>query len=258
MLQTRRVNINGKAVRMLCGGTGKPMMFLHGWSTNPPAHHESLELLAKNFTIYVPFLYDFRFRNLADMARGVEALIRQLGLKNVILAGTSFGALVAAVIAESNNKNGSIVGNRYNELSISRLILVNPAGVPNVASVVDMFFDSLKSFTLLLLTGKLRTIRHRAASGLSFHLSFIWNSGFRDLSKEVTKKVHACHLFSNIKIRTSIIWSDNDVTFPYAHAEVLHKMIKNSTVKIVKGDHAWHYHNPELFAKTIMEACNSA
>ncbi len=241
LLQTKRLTINGKTVRMLQGGSGKPVVFLHGWSTNPISHRESLELLANKFTIYAPFLFDLKFSKLSEMAEGVSDLIRMLKLKNSILAGTSFGGLIAALVAASGNHDDS------------RLLLINPAGLLREASDLQMSLDSIKSYFCLLFRCKFRAIIRVWLSGANFRLSF-WKRGIRTLAKELRAKVHVCYVFKRIKAKTAIIWSNNDNIFPVSQAATLNALIKNSALVLVKGDHAWYYLEPRLFAQKVEEA----
>lgn len=243
-METKTIAINGNKVRYFCGGKGKPLVFLHGWSTNPLSHKPLLEKIAEHFTVYAPFLFDLSFEDIESMAKSLAEFIYELGLKEVILAGTSFGALIACMAAYLQPK------------LVSRLLLINAAGVPSEASRLEMAFDALNSYFILLLQRKLRVILYRWQSGINFHLSF-WRHRMRVLAKQLKSKTHICYIFHRLKVKTVIIWSTRDVTFPLLHAYSLKKMIPNSKLVVVEGTHAWHYHDPDLFAKTIVAACNS-
>lgn len=108
-METKTVAINGSKVRYLYGGKGKPLLFLHGWPTAPPAYKESLEILAESFTVYAPYLFDMNCSSVKETAESVKALIRQLGVKAASVVGISFGGAAAAAIgrdakAVSNNR----------------------------------------------------------------------------------------------------------------------------------------------------------
>ena len=93
-LETRHITLEGKKVRYMHGGTGKPLVFLHRWPTNPLSYKHALTLLAHRFTVYAPFMFDMNCRNISVIAASVKSFAKQLGLQKVALVGTSFGALV--------------------------------------------------------------------------------------------------------------------------------------------------------------------
>ncbi len=243
-LETRTIVVNGNKTRYLVGGSGKPLVFLHGWSTNPFSHKPSLEKIAQKFTVYSPFLFELNFEDVESMARSLVDFMQELGLTEVILAGTSFGALIACLVACWYPK------------MVSRLLLINAAGVPSEASRLEMAFDALDSYVILMFQRKLRVMLYRWLSGIFFHLSF-WRHRMRALAGQLKPKTHICYIYQELKVKTVIIWSTRDVTFPLYHAYSLKKMIPNSKLIVAEGTHAWHYHDPELFAKTIAAACDS-
>ena len=243
-LKKKYAVVRGSKVRYLHGGSGKPLLFLHGWSTNPLSHIHSLEIIAESFTVYAPFIFDMKIKNVQDMAESMNEFIKTVGIQETAIAGTSFGALIAGLAAYLQPNK------------VSRLLLINAVGVPIEVSPLKMSMDAIKSYAGLLLKLRLKVIWHRFVSGIHFHISFL-KKGMRDLAKELKYKTHYCHVFSALKVKTIIIWSSKDIMFPVSMAHSLKSLIANSELIIKDGNHAWHYHEPELFAQTIVAACNS-
>src|SRR3989338_2081156 len=243
-LTKKHVILGGAKVRYLQGGTGKPLVFLHGWSTNPLSHTPSLEILGRSFTVYAPFLFDTKFNNVKDIATSMTEFIEKIGIQKTTLSGTSFGALIAGLVAYKQPKK------------VSRLLLINALGMPIETSALKMSQDSLKSYIKLLLELKLKVAWHRCMSGIYFHLAFL-KRGMRDLVNEMKQKTHFCYIFHGLKVKTVLIWINKDVLFPLSKAHSLKQLIANSELIVRDGNHAWHYHSPELFAKTIIAACSS-
>ncbi|MBI2144366.1 alpha/beta hydrolase [Candidatus Woesearchaeota archaeon] len=239
-LETRTTLVNGSKVRCLHGGKGKPLLFLHGWPSQPPAYMEALELLAESFTVYAPYMFDLKCGSVKETAEGVKALIRQLGVKAPAVVGNSFGGAVVAAIGQ-------------NAKAVSQLILIGPGGVPRKASLVKMLTNLMRSSVQLIVQGHRQTAFYRWASMFSF-LASLCRHHTRQLFREIraSTKTHCCWLFQGIKAKTAIIWCSKDDVFPVSAAAVLNKMIRNSTLTIVDEDHYWPFHKPGEFAETIL------
>ena len=234
--------VKGKAIRLLQGGSGKPMLFLHGWPTTPPAYKCALELLAKRFTVYAPYMFDTKCKNVHCIADCLKAMLKGLGLGKVVVVGTSFGGAVAGLLAQDNKL-------------VSHVVLVNPAGVPRHASFAKMFANLLKSSAFMLAHGRVEHLFHRFSAAFSFFAS-LRHREMRKLFKEIksSTKTHGCYLFQNITAKTTLVWCTKDFTFPLSNAHILHTMIKHSKLLIVEGDHYWPFHKPKHFAETVISA----
>jgi pimeloyl-ACP methyl ester carboxylesterase len=105
MPQRRTVEIGGAAIRVLVGGSGPPLVYLHSLGADVEwldAH----ERLASRFTVYLPAHPGFadstgveRIGDVLDLALHYVDLLDVLGLPPVPLLGTSIGGWVAAEIA---------------------------------------------------------------------------------------------------------------------------------------------------------------
>lgn len=241
-METKTIAINGNKVRYFHGGTGKPLLFLHGWPTNPLSYKHALTLLAHSFTVYAPFMFDMKCRNIPEIAASVKILMKELGLRKVAVVGISFGGLVGSALAQDKKL-------------VPELVLINTAGVPRQASFAKMFVNLLKSSSFMLLQGNVEHIIHRFSASLKF-FSSLRQPEIRELFRQIkaSSRTHACYIFQKISVPTTIIWCTKDDVFPVSNAAVLNKMIKRSKVVIVKADHYWPYHRPEHFAKTIFSA----
>ena len=107
-------------------GSGTPLLFLHpGYPLGRPAEDEpALIQLSKSFRVIAPTHPGFGkadapewMKNIDDLAYLYLDLLKVLGLKDVVLAGSSFGGWIAAEIAVKSTAR------------LSRLVLANPVGV---------------------------------------------------------------------------------------------------------------------------------
>ncbi len=125
MTEVRRTmeRIAGCDVSLTRGGTGEPLLFLHG-ARGAGYWLPFMEDLAKNFTLYVPEHPGFGksetpawLDNVGDLAYFYLDFIENLGLDHVHLAGSSLGGWIAAEIAVRNQQ------------SLATLTLVAAAGL---------------------------------------------------------------------------------------------------------------------------------
>ena len=146
-METKTIAINGNKVRYFHGGTGKPLLFLHGWPTNPQTYRHGLELLADSFTVYAPFMFDMNCSSTREIAEGVRKFCRALNIKAAAVAGISFGGGVAALLS-------------HDKKLVSKLVLINTAGVPRQASFARMLVNLIRSSLLMLASGKARPLEN--------------------------------------------------------------------------------------------------
>ena len=125
LLEESFISVNGCRIRYLTAGTGPALVFIHGllgyafsWRLNLPA-------LAQKFTVYAPDLPGVGFSErtahpkagLAPLAQDVLAFLKELGISNASLVGSSHGGAIAIMVAARAAEEG---------LSIPRLVLVSP------------------------------------------------------------------------------------------------------------------------------------
>lgn len=239
-METKTVAINGSKVRYLYGGTGKPLLFLHGWPSNPLSYKQALTLLAQSFTVYAPFMFDANCSSVSEIAEAVRRFCHELNIRAAAVAGVSFGGAVAAMLSPDKKL-------------VSRLVLINPAGVPREASFAKMLVNLLKSSTGMLLKGEAGHFLSRYMSALNF-FALLKSVGRRRLFAEIkaSTKTHICYIFQRIPVKTAIIWCSRDDVFPVSAAAVLNRMIRKSKLTIVEGDHYWPFHEPGQFAETVL------
>ncbi|WP_219836597.1 alpha/beta fold hydrolase [Paenibacillus sp. R14(2021)] len=98
--------VNGVTLHYVEGGKGEPLFLLPGWPENWYAFHKIMPELAKNYHVYV---VDYRGMGTSSkpqtgydkktMAADIHALVKQLGYKQVNMAGHDIGAQVAYAYA---------------------------------------------------------------------------------------------------------------------------------------------------------------
>lgn len=122
-METKTVETRHAAVRYLEGGSGAPLLFLHGAGGMTP-EDPLLAALAAHHHVYAPYLPGYGetedcpdLRDMLDYTLLGWDLVAALGLKDPILVGHSMGGMIAAEMA-------AIAPN-----DVSRLALICPAGL---------------------------------------------------------------------------------------------------------------------------------
>jgi pimeloyl-ACP methyl ester carboxylesterase len=117
------VEVDGCKVHLRRGGKGEPLLFLHG-ASGAPVVMPFMEKLAQRFDVLVPEHPGYGksdepewLENIHDVAYFYLDFIKELGLKNLTLVGSSMGGWIAMEIAVRDTSR------------LKSLVLVSPAGI---------------------------------------------------------------------------------------------------------------------------------
>src|ERR1700761_3186947 len=133
-LELKTVKSHYVPVRYLEGGSGAPLVFLHG-AGGALATDPFLNKLAEKYHVYAPLLPGYgdseecpEIRDILDFTLHSWDVVEALGLKDPILVGHSMGGMIAGEMAAIAPHD------------VSRLCLIAPAGLwDDDHPVVDMF-----------------------------------------------------------------------------------------------------------------------
>ncbi len=110
-------------VRYIEGGSGEPLVFLHG-AGGAAVTDPFLEKLAAKYHVYAPLLPGYgdseecsEIRDMLDFTLHSWDVVEALGLKDPILVGHSMGGMIAAELAAVSNT------------TVEQLALTCPAGL---------------------------------------------------------------------------------------------------------------------------------
>jgi len=120
---SRELSVRGTPVRLLTGGAGDPLLFLHG-AGGAGRWLPFQEALARRFTVHFPSHPGHGgspaaewIEHVSDLAFHYLDLLDTLGLERVHLVGASFGGWIAAEIAVMASAR------------LSSLVLIDPVGI---------------------------------------------------------------------------------------------------------------------------------
>lgn len=246
-----KIIVQNIATEYLDEGTGKVILFLHGWQDNLHTFDSLASFLSPTNRIVRLDLPGFGESempkenwDLNDYVQFLASFIQKLNLSVETLVGHSFGGRVA------------IKGTATKNLQAHKIILISSAGVARNRtfrnSILKVFAKIAGWITwmppLVFWREKLRQKIYRLIG------SDYPNAG---TLKEVFLKIISEDLSASaekITTPTLLIWGANDAETPLSDGKRLSKLIHHSKLKIISGaGHFIHKEKPQEVAKLIQE-----
>src|SRR5262249_7341167 len=131
------VNVGGAQIRLLKGGSGAPLLVLHG-TEGSLGWRRYTQALAEHFTVYLPSHPGFDgsqrpvwLNSLFDLACFYTWFQETQGLEDICVIGFALGGWLAAEMAATTRH------------AFSKMLLVDAAGIkPQVGEITDLFILS--------------------------------------------------------------------------------------------------------------------
>jgi pimeloyl-ACP methyl ester carboxylesterase len=220
------MNINGVRIHFLRKGSGKPILFVHGWGGTL---NSLIELSSHFDDTHESILLDlpgFGKSGLPDPNGGcfdyadiLTQFINKLKLKNIIYFGHSFGGSLGIILSATQ------------PALVSNLILCNSAykrtdKKSNTASLLKRLIYSIP------VINSLGPILRRLGYALFFRSSDLFKypkleSNFKKIMSE-----DLTYLLAKIKTKTLILWGKEDTQTPIPLAYELKEKIQNSQLTV--------------------------
>lgn len=253
------IEVGGARIRVLRGGSGTPLVWLHsvegdlGWRR---VHRE----LAGQATVYVPTLPGYAgsdrpdwLETVADVARYLLWLLDALGLEKVSLAGHGLGGWIAAELAVMCPH------------VLDRLILIDAAGVrPERGEIADIFLlgleetrkqawhDPGQSAEYAELYDRELSAEERDAQIQNQEMSvrLAWKPYMFDPSLP--------HLLPRSRVPTLVVWGREDRIVPLECGEIYQRAIPKARLDVIdRCGHLPHLERPDEVARLIAEFLRS-
>ena len=250
-----RITVGQTQVELFSGGSGPPLLFLHGAGGNGgwmPYH----EALAQSHTVYVPSQPGFNgtqrpgwLRTITDLAHFNIELAHRLGLDRYTLMGSSMGGWVAAEMAAmcQHDLKGLIlvdaVGIRPKNGEITEIFMVSAQTRQNLrfhdaSQVPD--YDELYAREL---TPEEATMAH---SNQEMASRLCWNPYMHNPSLP--------YYLEKVATPTLIVWGREDAIVPLDCGELYQRALPNATLRVI--DHCGHspaLEKPQEFLSAVRE-----
>jgi pimeloyl-ACP methyl ester carboxylesterase len=252
------VEVRGTKIRMMRGGTGPKLLYLHG-AGGAGVWLPFFEDLAKNFTLLVPTHPGFagsegyeNIDSIHDLVFHYIDLMNDLGLERPAIAGASLGGWLAAELAVHHPER------------VGKLVLIDACGLHvEGTQIADFFAPSPPELRALVFEdpdselAKTATPDAPSAEQLDAILRarqatarIGWNPFMYD--PKLRSRLY------RIKTACLIIWGEHDRLVPIEHAKAYHQGIAGSRlVTIEDSGHIPIIEKPARTAQVIREFLRS-
>jgi pimeloyl-ACP methyl ester carboxylesterase len=257
VLQQSEITVGGCKIGLRRGGSGEPLLFLHG--AQGLAHHEpGLEALAAQFDVIAPDHPGFgrsdvaeAVDDIADLALFYLDLLDALKLQRVHLVGQCLGGWLALEIAIRNTAR------------IKSLVLLNAAGL-RVKGVprADMFACSEDDLLKLLFAGDggaewLRSWRANPDSEDIYDRNRAAAARYSWSPRLCNPKLD--HWLHRVDVPTHVVWGERNRVIPPAYGAALKDLIPRASIATLPDcAHLAHLEQPQAFAGEVSQFIRSA
>lgn len=251
----RTVTVAGKVAHYGSGGSGSPVIFLHGWGLAGRTYTRALEaLVAAGHRVYAPAMPGFggtaalsdRELSFSGYARWVEQFAEAMGIRGpVTLVGHSFGGGVATRVARDLPR------------LVERLVLVNAVGGAAWTEHKAMHQRPLWDWAWHLrsdlepgphLARLLPAMVRDVVSNALRDPVGLWRAGqlarTADLTFDLTVLKHR-------SLPVVLVWSEGDTVMPIHALHALRAAAGHAECITVPGKHSWLIGDPQRFADVI-------
>lgn len=211
------------------GGTGSPVVLLHGWGGEANSFKPIFDWLSRSYQVYALDLPGFGLSEIpstawdaSDYAKFLSAFFQKLNIGRAHLIGHSYGGRISIVMAAEEPEK------------VDKLILVDSAGIipPRTA----------KYYTRVSIAKIGRLIRCCGTLGNRLADSIAQRVGSKDyqeagpmratMVKSVNQNLRP--LLPNIQASTLLIWGENDTDTPVSFGKIMEKEIPDARLVILK------------------------
>jgi pimeloyl-ACP methyl ester carboxylesterase len=242
-------------VQYLEGGSGQPLVFLHG-AGGMTSDDPFLAKLAERFHVHAPFLPGYgesqecpELRDMLDFTLHTWDVVEALGLKDPILVGHSMGGMIASEMAAIAPHD------------VSRLALICPAGLWLDDHPIPDFFSTLPFEMPALLfhdaaAGAQMMTAGRDVSDPNFLQTYLVSNA-RQLGMAgrilfpIPERGLAGRLY-RVKAKTILVWGDSDKLIPPVYAQEFKRKIAGAQlVSIPEAGHMVIFEKSDQVADAI-------
>jgi pimeloyl-ACP methyl ester carboxylesterase len=255
MAESRRLIVGDTPVDLLTGGSGPPLLFLHG-AGGAGRWLDFQERLAERFTVYFPShpghggapAADW-IEHISDLAFHYLDLLDTLRLARAHLVGASFGGWIAAEIA-------TMASHR-----LDSLVLIDPVGIKVEGWIYPFLFG-------MELPQLVATVFHNPDAALALAPKDQGVDTIAELYRERAALARVAwnpYLYNPLLKRrlaritapTLLCWGEHDRVAPLRCASVWAGQIPGARLQVFgRSGHAPHLEEPEAVAAAVIDFCN--
>jgi pimeloyl-ACP methyl ester carboxylesterase/predicted amino acid-binding ACT domain protein len=245
-LQWQRTTVDGRPAEYGAGGSGPPVIFLHGWGVGSHAYQRAMKrLISRGCRVYAPSLPSFgatadlpwRASSLDDYGRWVVSFMEAAGITGpAMVIGHSFGGGVAIKLAKLRPD------------LVSYLVLLNAVGGVGsrplwswVGGFLRELWPAPQAFGTVYLVG--------SGVGLNLVRNPIGVLRTAQLARTAELRTEAAEVRA-LGVPVLVLTSEGDTVIPRAAFETLCAAI-GSEGRVVSGKHSWLLADPDSFSAAL-------
>ena len=248
---TSAVTVRGCRIRLMRGGSGDPLVYLHGASG--ASWLPILQTLTKHFDVIAPEHPGFGesdtpdwLDNIHDLAYFYLDLFEELKLDGVHLVGNSFGGWIAAEIAvRSTQRLASLTLCDAAGLYVRGVAQLDTFLASDEQRLHDFFYDQKKAKEMIarVLSPDMEDVALKNRTTMA---KISWQPRSHD--------PHLAKWLHRIGVPTLLVWGDTDRLFPTEHAQAWQAAIPGAKlVTIPKCGHVPQIEQPDAFNAALEE-----
>ena len=244
------VEIDGCRTNLRRGGSGEPLLFLHG-ASGAPAIMPFMERLAQRFDVLVPEHPGYGLSdepewldNIHDAAYFYLDFLKHLKLQGVTLVGSSMGGWMAMEMAVRDTSR------------IKALVLVSPAGItaPGVQPA-DIFLMPQEEVVRRLFYNQKLAEQRLAEPVTPEAIDISLKNRHTTARLAWEPRLHDPHLpkwLHRIDVPVKIVWGREDRILPVAFLDQYKRLLPQAEVHILENaGHLPHAEKPDQFVDIV-------
>jgi pimeloyl-ACP methyl ester carboxylesterase len=244
------IEVDGCRIRLRRGGSGPPLVFLHG-ASGAPVILPFMEKLAERFDVLVPEHPGYGqsdepqwLENIHDVAYFYLDFLKQLSLREVTLVGNSMGGWMAMEIAVRDTSR------------LKAVVLVSPAGIsaPGVQPA-DIFLMPDEQLVRSLFHDQKLAQARLAAPVTPEAVDIALKNKHTTARLAWEPRLHDPFLpkwLHRIDVPVKIIWGREDRILPVQFLEQFRKLMPQAEVHVIEGaGHLPHAEKADEFVAIV-------
>ncbi|MBM3942470.1 MAG: alpha/beta hydrolase [SAR202 cluster bacterium] len=249
------ISVGGAKLNLLKGGSGEPLLLLHGAGGNP-GWIKYVQALADHYTVYFPSHPGFGaserpewLHTMPDLACFYTWLLEEQGLEGIRTIGFSMGGWLAAEMA---------VACRH---AFSKMMLVDAVGIkPEKGEIADIFIITPAQVTQLLFHDPQQAPEYQQLYGRTLTAE---EQAVAERNREMAVRLgwkpymhnpRLPGLLARVRAPTCIVWGRQDKLAPAECGELYHQAIPGSKLVFINNcGHAPQVEKPQEFVRVALD-----
>jgi pimeloyl-ACP methyl ester carboxylesterase len=261
------IELDGLSTHYIEKGAGEPVILLHGFFFDTYMWNKNIDVLAERYKVYALDLWGFGYSTRETLDYGYPLYTQQL-LKFMDALEIPRASLIGQSMGGGTIINFTVL----NQDRVNRIVLVDPAGLPNrlpvmgrisnLPKVGEFIYNRNSNFIRKMTLGNTflhnkqlitdeyfeNATRFHKIKGTTEVMLYITRKQFFDTLTEEIKTL------SSMNIPTLIIWGREEKAIPLAIGQEMHRILKGSRLEILdEAGHCAHDDQSDRFNQLALD-----